>query len=132
MNEKPLFLLNEINPPAGLFEHVVAKIQAKQHSSRLWTMRISLAVGLASIISLVPVTASLIRSFATSNFGIYASLIFSDTAVALSHWKDIGLSLLDSVPADSIALTVGLLVVALWSARAAFRSMVTTGFIRHA
>lgn len=132
MNEKPLFSLTDISPRDGLFEQVVTGIQAKRQVARLWRMRISVTAGLASLAGLVPALISVVRSFATSNFGVYMSLIFSDTAIALSHWKAIGLSLLESVPAAGIAVTLGLVGIAVWSVRNAIRSMGSISIIRHA
>ncbi len=132
MEQKPIFNLNSVSPRAGLFEQVIARIHAKQQASALWRIRISVGVAVASIAGLIPVVKALATGFATSNFSTYLSLVFSDTSIALSHWREIGASLLEAVPAAALTMTLALVVVLLWSMRTAIRSFTTRSLISHA
>jgi hypothetical protein len=124
MNEKPLFHLTEVAAPQGLLERVIATIQHKQRMARLWRMRISVGAGIASVAALVPVGISLANSFAVSHFADYVSLL-GDSA-ALTYWKEISVSILESLPAALITMAIALVGVALWSMRTAIRSMGST------
>lgn len=132
MNEKPLFSLTSISPRAGLLDQVIAVIQNKQYASRMWRIRVSVSVGTVSALALIPVGISLVNAFAVSHFGSYLSLVFSDTGMALSYWKEIAVSLLESVPAVALTMTLALTGVLLWSMRIAIQSLFTRSFISHA
>ena len=57
------------------------------------------------------------KAFAASNFGSYASLIFTDAKTVLTLWRELGLSLLESLPIFGIVIVLASVVALLWSAR---------------
>ncbi len=112
-----MFNLTPVTARTGLLEQVISAVEHKQQVSRLWRLRVSVSVGIASVIALVPVVTSLVNAFAASNFGTYLGLVFSDTSVVLSSWRVIGASLLESLPAVALTGTLALVGVFLWSLR---------------
>ena len=53
----------------------------------------------------------------SSNFGDYFSLIFSDTTTALSIWKELSISIVDSLPIIGIGLFLASICLLFWSAK---------------
>lgn len=121
MNEKPLFTLSSVSAPQGVLERVLATIERKQRQSRLWRIRISVGASIASLAALIPVGNSLAQSFTASHFSAYVSLL--GDSVALTYWKEISVSILESLPAAALTMAVALVGVLLWSMRTAFRSI---------
>ena len=75
---------------------------------KLWSLSF---VGLASLGLLVPAFEMLFNDFAHSGFYEYFSLIFSDGGLMLSYWKELSLSLAESLPIMSIIYTLSLFFV---------------------
>ncbi len=123
MNQKPLFSLTEVSTPPGLLKRVLLAIEHKQRMARLWRIRISVAISAVSLAALIPASTALANSFALSHFTSYLSLL-TDSA-ALTYWKEISVSILESVPAATLTMTVALVGVLLWSMRMAIRSIST-------
>jgi hypothetical protein len=121
--EKPHFIIPHVVPQNTLFERIVMAIYEKQERMRLWRVRVFAGTVVLSVAALIPIVASLISALHSSNFGAYFSLIFSDSGVFLSAWKDIGVSLAESLPAITMAATLALLGILLWSLRSMIRSM---------
>jgi hypothetical protein len=72
----------------------------------------------ASFISLFPTLKQLGASFSRSGFYEYFSLAFSDGGgVALSYWKEISLSLVESLPTLSIILFLTIVFILIISLR---------------
>jgi Na+/H+ antiporter NhaB len=70
----------------------------------------SLTIFVASAIHTTQVIAS-------SSFGSYFSIIFSDSATALTLWKQITLSLIESLPFIEICIVFASIALVLWSIR---------------
>ena len=64
-----------------------------------------------------------ISSLISSDTGSYISLIFSDTSSALSIWKELSISIVESLPIIGIGLFLASIYLLFWSAKKyAFRS----------
>lgn len=74
-------------------------------------------VSLASIAGLVPVVKILLTDLSQSGFYEYFSLIFSDSGTIFSYWKELILSLAESLPIMSIVYTFSLLFIIFLSLR---------------
>jgi glucan phosphoethanolaminetransferase (alkaline phosphatase superfamily) len=123
--KKPLFSTIAATPDQALFGKILQAIRQKQQHSRLWRIRIFASSAALSLVALVPVVSSLIAAFKASNFGIYLSLIFSDGGFFFSFWKEIGASLVESLPVLTVAVTLALIGILLWSVRGMVRFMNT-------
>lgn len=73
---------------------------------KLWAFS---SLGFASFVGLVPVFKILLNDLTQSGFYEYASLVFSDTGLVLSAWKELAFSLVESLPIMSIIFTLSLL-----------------------
>ena len=108
--------------PPGLPERVFAAVGAASlrtygRQRRLWA-----AISAASLAACAVTGWQAVSAIASSNFGSYASLIFSDGAVALASWKEAGMSLLETLPVAGIGLFLGCIALTLFVARMAVRS----------
>ena len=71
----------------------------------------------ASIAGLVPVIKMLLTDLSQSGFYEYFSLIFSDSGTIFLYWKELILSLVESLPIMSIIYTLSLLFIVFLSLR---------------
>lgn len=108
---------NELAVPEGLGERVLARIaivaRAKDRFDRY-------AWGAFFVVSLSGFVASGVYAaerFSTSGFGSYLSLLFSDIGSFANIWKDLGLSLVESLPVLGIGIFLASVWALLWSAR---------------
>ena len=81
---------------------------------KLWAFSI---IGFASLVGLVPAFKALSSDFVQSGFYEYFSLIFSDSGLIFSYWKELFFSLAESLPTISIILTLSLLFICFLSLR---------------
>ena len=123
MNKDSIFSIPSIAPSKGLLERIVRAMHQRQEQSRLWRVRIFAGSAALSVVALVPVISNLVTALKASNFGTYVSLLFSDGGMFLAFWKEIGASLIESLPVIAVAGTLALLGVLLWSIRSMVRFM---------
>ena len=62
------------------------------------------------------------RIIAGSNFGSYFSLIFSDSGMIFTIWKQLLLSMIESFPLLETIILLGSITVVLWSIRNFFKN----------
>ena len=97
---------------------VMARIGAERERI-IRTARRQLAVfGFGAIVSLgvmIPVFQWLGGEFYKSGFYQFSSLIFSDTAVAITYWKELSLSLVESLPLMEMTVLLSVVFVFLWA-----------------
>jgi hypothetical protein len=120
MNEEFKKILNkvdtcEVSVPAGLADSIILKIDnnAKQQA-KLKTLGLGF-VSVLSIITSVPIISQIITSFTQSGFYNYLSIIFSDGDVAIVYWKEILLTLAESLPVIAIISLLIVLAIFTWS-----------------
>lgn len=73
-----------------------------------------------ALISLVPAVSFLLESISDSGFGQYASILLSDSSYAFSHWQNMCLTMIESLPIMAVATVVAVLLVTL----SAFRKFI--------
>jgi hypothetical protein len=103
---------NQNNPPADLFDKVMAAIADER--ARLRAIRNFIIASLfcaGTLVSSIFVWNGFVRELVSSGFGQYASLAFSDIKIVLVNWQDFSLSLLESFPALATAELVAEIVV---------------------
>ncbi len=106
-------------PGSGLALEIWKSItlyEKRKARRRLW---LSSAFGILSLSAAVPAILLALRDLASSGFYEYFSLAFSSGGAALRHWQELGMSLLESLPVLSVALSLSLLFVFLLSLRQA-------------
>lgn len=106
MKKASHILLSPVALPEGLAEKVTMRIRSEVRKA---ARRIAVVMGAGTIIAFAAL-ANLIRLLAievsASSLGQYFSIIFSDTGAALSIWKEISYSIVDSIPAAAIGFSL--------------------------
>ena len=104
-------------PSEKLRESVILSIRKSEYRRARFFLAISTVTFSASIVGFVIATQYLLQAFFGSEFYSYATLVFSDPNMAVVFWKDITLSLVESLPVAALALSLVALVAVLASAR---------------
>jgi len=113
---KTLFTQSEnIELPQGLLESVLVKVRLEQKKSAKRELIFVGSTAAGSLIAIIPVFSYFIDGFIQSSFYQYFSLIFSEGTGALAFWKEIGMSLAESLPILSVTVFLTVLVVLIWS-----------------
>ncbi len=114
--EKLFTHLTPQEPPAGLFNKIMARIREEELllSVRKRLLLFS-AVILASVGILIPAAGAFQAEFAQSDFSHFLSLMFSDLGAVTANWQDFGLALLESLPATSLIAFLFVIFILLWS-----------------
>ena len=112
---KQLFQADAAVTPRGIEERIYARISecaAKtEHREKIfWGIFF-----IGALASFIGSGVYAISEFSKSNFGSYFSIIFSDTGTVALFWRELGLSLIESLPIFGIALFLGSVSLALWS-----------------
>ena len=121
MNEEFKKILDEVDTcevsvPADLANSIMFKIDIKARQyAKVKTLGLS-TVSALSIIASVPIISQIITSFTQSGFYNYLSIIFSDGDVAIVYWKEILLTLAESLPVFAIISLLIVLAIFTWSA----------------
>ena len=68
------------------------------------------SLGIISLFSFVPVFKALFTEFAQSGFSDYLSLAFSNGSSLVVYWKDLALSLVESLPIFDVVLSFGIVL----------------------
>ena len=93
------YQLNLIEPPGGLLQRIMARIQYERRlmslKKRIIIFSLTLIISLAAVIFISKMTMSVATA---SGYTSFFSLIFSDLRIVLINWQSYGLSLLESFP----------------------------------
>lgn len=108
-------LLAEVPPPRGLYEAILARIDAAKRASARVRAGLFGAVAVLSGLALVPAVQYAFAQFYASGFYDYASLLLSDRSLALTYWRELSLTLLESLPALALLLVIPLFAALVWS-----------------
>lgn len=110
--EKLFTYLQKPQPSDELFSKIMNGIDRQRKKIILFRRITVISVSLiASLAALIPAFMVLMSRFTESGFYQYFSLMFSDFSVIAANWQDYSMSLLQALPAFSIALV---LISALW------------------
>jgi ABC-type sulfate transport system permease component len=102
---KPVKFFDLIEPPKGLFESVLARVEkARRHAAR-WEFGILAVLSCVCTLLFIPVLQYAAQEFYLSGFYDYLSLAFSDTHTALTS-KEFVFSLIESLPPLAVLLTL--------------------------
>lgn len=105
----------EVPAPRRLYEAVLVRIAALERRAARTRALLFGALSVLSLVALVPTLQYAGEQFYASGFYDYASLLFSDTSLALTYWREFALSLLESLPSLALLLLIPIVVVLLWS-----------------
>ncbi|HWB33793.1 MAG TPA: hypothetical protein VG753_00515 [Candidatus Paceibacterota bacterium] len=107
--------IRELDAPSGLLEKTLARLSlaARRRAQLAFALHSIFALG--SLAALLPAVAYAGQQFAASGFSTYLSLIFSDSGAAATYWRELGLSLMDSLPSLALIAVIVPLCVFIWA-----------------
>lgn len=110
--EKLFSHLKQVEPPEGLFEKVISRIQKEQRLLALKRRIVIFSLGLfGSGVAFFPVLKIAQREIRDSSFWQFFSLIFSDFRVLPNYWQNFAMALLERLPVISLVLFLVCLLV---------------------
>ncbi len=99
-------------PRAELYKIVLERINSEKIRLAKARLVYGSIIGVASVFALVPTWQYFLSEFTQSGFYQYLSLILSD-GITSAYWKELGLTLAESLPVLSITATLCLVFVLL-------------------
>lgn len=120
MSNKTLF--SEINPPEGLAQAILWRIEAERRRIARFRFISMGAVAGLSAIAMVPTVQYTVGEFYQSGFYQYSSLLLSDGGSILPYWREFTITLAESAPLLGITLSLGLIFVLFASLQSAFNN----------
>lgn len=116
---------NLVEPPAGLFDKIMFRIEKEKNFLTLRRRIIIFSIGLiGSAIAFIPAFAYARSGFVESGFYSFFSLIFSDTEIVLTYWENFLQSLLETLPAAGLAALLATVAVFLESLKMLVRDLI--------
>ncbi len=126
---KDLFAFDKnLTLPEDLLSSVLERVRFEQKKSARRELIFVGGAAVGSFVGLIPAFSYFVSTFIASSFYQYTSVILSEGMGALTFWKEIVLSLAESLPIFSIVIFLAVLVVFLWSLARTTRD-VKTGFL---
>ncbi len=111
-------------PPEGLLDRIIYRIREERRLSVFKKKLAFYSVGaIGSLIAFIPAFGAMRTELAHSGLAQLISLIFSDTGAVLKFWDVFTLSILESLPALSIALVFATLLIFLGSLKLLARNI---------
>jgi len=101
--------------PIGLFEKIIQRIHKEE---RVLVLRKVIIFSITLVISFVtffPAFGMLMIDFNQSGFLNFFSLAFSDSSTVIKYWQSFTMTLLEALPALSLALLLAILLTFLQS-----------------
>lgn len=128
---KPLLgHLRHLDPPEHLYKKITSHIHSIERK-RLHIRLVFQSIGtLASFALLIPVYQYASAEWMQSEFWNYLSLIFSDSTLAFTYWKELLLSLGESVPILGISALVTTVLVGISTLKASTRNFFSLQKVR--
>ena len=102
-----------------------------KHEKRIIRIKLYLfsIVGSLSLVGFIPVLKTLFDGFTQSGFYEYFSLVFSSGSNLLSYWKELALSLIESLPILNIIFLFSLVFIFLLSLRYVLKQIINNNYI---
>jgi accessory gene regulator protein AgrB len=117
--------LSPINPPDDLVAKVISCIHKKSLQKVKVRFGVLVAIAVASLSSCIALSIGLWHSIVQTGFYDYLSLVLSDTSALGSFWKQLLVSLAESLPMLSFASFIAVAGVFVWSGAKVVRNAVT-------
>ncbi len=102
------------SPSEAVSRRIVLAVISRQERKYRWQFYGYSAVCLASLATLVPAFKGLTDQAVVSGFYQYMSLLFSDIGSIGTYGKDLSVTLMETLPAVSLALFLGVGVLFFW------------------
>ncbi|MFA5889038.1 MAG: hypothetical protein WCW47_02010 [Candidatus Paceibacterota bacterium] len=101
--------MDKLRPSRELREKILFSIKKEEVYRAKMYFFMSITIGLASIFGLFFSVRYMVQEFYQSSFGSFISIIFSDPNMAIYYWKELSLSLLETLPI--LGITVSLIAM---------------------
>lgn len=107
-----------------LFQKIVTRIE-KEEIILLVRKRLAILffIMTGSIVALIPALLTVRNNFMESGFLDFISLLFSDTNMVATYWKNFALALLESLPTVSVIVFLGTVLIFLYSLKFVIRDI---------
>ncbi len=103
--EKLFSRFTTIEPPEGLLDKIMERIRREKHVLVVRRRLVVIFLGfVASAAALVPVFNLARADLRQSGFLQFLSLAFSDFGIIIAYWQSFAMSLLETIPAISLAI----------------------------
>jgi ABC-type spermidine/putrescine transport system permease subunit I len=103
--EKLFSRFTTIEPPEGLLGKIMERIRQEKHLLAVKRRLVVIFLGFAaSAAALIPVFNLARTDLAQSGFLQFFSLAFSDFGIIIAYWQSFAMSLLETIPAISLAM----------------------------
>lgn len=107
--------MDRLKPSRELRQKIILGIiKEEQHSAKVYFFAFS-AILLVSLVGVVASFKYLMQGFTESGFYEYLSLLFSGDSTVYIYWKELSLSLIDSMPVIGIIAFLTAIAVLIWS-----------------
>jgi hypothetical protein len=110
------------HPERRLSDGILLSISNLEHKKARAMFWVYSTISALSFVGLFPIIKLLVSRFAQSGFYEYLSLAFSDSR-ALTYWKEIILSITESIPMTSLILFLALVFILILSLRFMVRNI---------
>jgi hypothetical protein len=107
--------LPDTSAPHYLTARIIERVSFLRRRTAVIRACIFGSVSLISLTALMPVIQYASDEFYLSGFMDYINLFFSDHDVVLNSWREVSLTLLQSLPALPLALGCALVTLFIWS-----------------
>jgi len=98
--------MDKLKPSKELREKILFSIKKEEVYRAKMYFSISAVVAVASIFGLFFSVKYMIQEFYQSSFHSYLSLIFSDPNIVISYWKELSISLVETLPMLGITISL--------------------------
>lgn len=107
--------LELINLPINLEQSILFRLDQEQKKHAKIQLVVFSLVDLASLAGLAASLVFLSNLFAQSGFIQYLLLIFSDSSLLFSFWRELAMSLAESLPVFGVIVLFSFVIVLAWS-----------------
>jgi ABC-type spermidine/putrescine transport system permease subunit I len=118
-------------PSPELFLKVMKRIRREERILAFKKITFLSVLLVASGIALVPSVKMLVQEIESSGFIQFASLAFSDFGIVEAYWQSFALTILQTIPALSLALCLAVLLTFLQSIKGLSKNIKTVSNIKH-
>lgn len=113
-----------MEPRDGFIDDIIARIRKEKELYLLKRRIVIFSMSLiSSALALWPALRLLESDLATSGFGQFISLAFSDSGMVAAYWQNFALAVLESMPVMSLAFFLAVVFMLLKSSQKIFQNL---------
>ncbi|MFA6524580.1 MAG: hypothetical protein WC264_03425 [Candidatus Paceibacterota bacterium] len=112
----------------NLTENIWHTIIKREKHIKRFKLSIFSIIGISSLAGMIPAFNMLLKDFSQSGFYEYVSLLFNGNALS-TYWKELTLSLAESLPTINIILSLSLVFVFFLSVRFVAKQIINNKYV---